>query len=57
MAGKKYRRIIVRVSPPLRDELERVSAETANTLSETVRKALIDFAARRFIEREQRAAV
>jgi hypothetical protein len=52
MAERKEMRIVVRVAAPLRSELKRAAQEDGRTLAEIVRQALIDFAARRFVERE-----
>lgn len=48
--------IVIRISTPLRGELERAAEEESRTLAEKVRLVLVDFAASRVVEREQRAA-
>ena len=46
----------IRVSPPLRRELEAAAAEDGRSLSDLVRRVLVNFAEQRLAAREELAA-
>jgi hypothetical protein len=48
--------LVIRVASSLRGELEAAAAEDGRELSDLVRRVLIDFAEKRFIERQSLAA-
>jgi hypothetical protein len=48
--------IVVRIAEPLRTELEAAAEQDGRVLSSMVRRVLVDWAARRVIEREGAAA-
>jgi uncharacterized protein (DUF1778 family) len=49
-------KITVRIAEPLRAELEAAAGAEGRTLSDVARRALVEFASRRIVDREKKAA-